>query len=128
MTKKSFSIYRIIIVALLSIIISLSVVYGNWYVPIISLLAAWISIYFLRNKIKEVVADERDYRVAGKASGLAIKIYTLISVILGMVLYIAERENAVLFAMGSAFLYSACFLMLLYAILFKIYEKKDENA
>lgn len=128
MTKKAFSIYRIIIVSLLSIIISASIAYGNWYVPIISFLAAWASLYFLRNKIKEVVADERDYRIAGKAAGLTIKIYTLISIVLGLILYITERENAVLFMLASAFLYSACFLTLLYAILFKIYEKKDENA
>jgi len=128
MTKNKFSIYRIIIVSVLAVLISLSVSYGNWYLPIISLIAAWVSLFILRNKIKEIIADERDYRVAGKASGLAIRIYVLVSLILGLILYVAEKENEVLFALGNAFLYSACFLIFLYAILFKIYEKKDENA
>jgi uncharacterized membrane protein len=128
MTKRMFSIYRIIIVSIVAIAVSFSITYGNWYLPVICLVAAWISLYVLRSKIKEVIADERDYKVAGRASGLTIRIYVLLSLILGLILYTAEREKGALFALGSTLLYSACFLMLLYAILFKILEKKDENA
>lgn len=127
MTKKMFSVYKIIAVIIVAVVVSVSVNYGNWYLPVIFLISAWVFLYVLKGKVKEVVADERDYRTAGRASALAMRIYVSLSVVAGLVLYIAEKENEVLFAVGSVFLYSACFLMLLYAVLFKIYEKKDER-
>jgi uncharacterized membrane protein len=128
MTKKSFSIYRIVAVSIVTIIVSISVNYGNWYLPVISVMASWLLLYKLRRKIKEVIADERDYIVAGKASGLAMNVYLLVSVIIGIILYSIGRENVALFNIATTLLYSACFLMVLYAVLFKIYERKDDNA
>jgi len=128
MTKKAFSIYRIIAVIIVTIIVSISINYGNWYLPVISIMASWLFLYTLRRKVKEVIADERDYIIAGKASGLAMKIYISFSVIIGMILYSTGKENEILFNIATTLLYSACFLMIFYAVLFKIYEKKDKNA
>ena len=128
MTKKTFSIYRIIAVIIVTIIVSIFINYGNWYLPVISIMASWLFLYTLRRKVKEVIADERDYIIAGKASGLAMKIYISFSVIIGMILYSTGKENEILFNIATTLLYSACFLMIFYAVLFKIYERKDENA
>jgi len=128
MTKKAFSIYRIIAVIIVTIIVSISINYGNWYLPVISIMASWLFLYTLRRKVKEVIADERDYIIAGKASGLAMKIYISFSVIIGMILYSTGKENEILFNIATTLLYSACFLMIFYAVLFKIYERKDKNA
>jgi len=128
MTKKAFSIYRIIAVIIVTIIVSISINYGNWYLPVISIMASWLFLYTLRRKVKEVIADERDYIIAGKASGLTMKIYISSSVIIGMILYSTGKENEILFNIATTLLYSACFLMIFYAVLFKIYERKDKNA
>jgi len=128
MTKKAFSIYRIIAVIIVTIIVSISINYGNWYLPVISIMASWLFLYTLRRKVKEVIADERDYIIAGKASGLAMKIYISFSVIIGMILYSTGKENEILFNIATTLLYSACFLMIFYAVLFKIYERKNENS
>ena len=125
MTKKSFSIYRVVIAMILSVLVSLSVSYGNWYLPVIAFVAAWIVLHLLKNKITEVIADERDYMVAGKAYAMAMKIYVFLSVIVGLVLYAAGKENIIFFTIGNVLIYSACFLMVLYAVLFKIYERKE---
>lgn len=126
MTQKTFSIYKIIAVIFVAITTSISFNYGNFYLPVAALIVAWVSLYVLRNKVKEVMADERDYKIAGRASGLSIKVYTMLAVIIGLVLQIAEKNDSVLFAVGSSLLYSACFLVLFYAISFKIYARKDE--
>jgi len=128
MTKKALSIYRIIAVIIVTIIVSISINYGNWYLPVISIMASWLFLYTLRRKVKEVIADERDYIIAGKASGLTMKIYISSSVIIGMILYSTGKENEILFNIATTLLYSACFLMIFYAVLFKIYERKDKNA
>ncbi len=127
MTKKLFLVYKLVAVTVVAIVVSVSVNYGNWYLPVIFLITAWISLYALRNRVKEVITDERDYKIAGKASMWAMTIYVSFSVIAGLILYIAEKENEVLFAIGSTLLYSVCFLMLLYSVLFKIYERRNER-
>jgi uncharacterized membrane protein len=127
MTKRAFSIYRIIAVAIVSVIVSVSINLGNWYLPVISIIASWLFLYAIRRKVDEVLADERDYMIAGKASSHAIRIYALASVIIGMILYSIGSREGILFSMATTLLYSACFLMLLYAVLFKIYERKDNH-
>jgi uncharacterized membrane protein len=127
MTKKTFLIYKIIAVIAVGVITSISVSHGNWYLPIASLVTAWVLLYVLGGRVKEVMADERDYRIAGKASGWAMRVYSMLSVVIGLILYIAGRGNEVLFTVGSVLLYSAGFLMILYSVLFKIYERKNDH-
>lgn len=127
MTRKTFTIYKIIAVIVVAIAASISVKNGNWYLPIALLVSAWIFLFALKSRVKEVLADERDYRLAGKASLYTMTAYNVIAVIAGLILYVSEKDNTVLFSIGSILIYSACFLMSLYAILFKIYERKDER-
>jgi len=127
MSKKLFLIYKLGAVIVVAVAVSASLNYGNWYLPVIFLIAAWGSLYLLSGRVKEVMADERDYKIAGRAAGWAIKVYTMLSAIVGLIFYIAERENKILFTAGSVLLYSACFLMLLYAVLFKIYARRNQN-
>lgn len=125
MSKKTFTIYKIITVIVVSFVTSVSVNSGNWYLPIAFFVTAWVFLFVLRKKVKEVITDERDYRLAGKASMHAMTTYNVLAVISGLILYISEKDNAVLFSVGSTLLYSACALMIIYSILFKIYERKD---
>ncbi|MCL5010993.1 MAG: DUF2178 domain-containing protein [Patescibacteria group bacterium] len=127
MAKKTFSIYKIIVVIFVAVIVSVSFNYGNWHLPIAALIAVWVSLFILRSRVKEVIADERDYKIAGKASILAMRAYAMFAVIVGLALQIAGKNNSVLSAIGSALLYSAAFLMLFYAISFRIYARKDRQ-
>ncbi|MBN2198201.1 DUF2178 domain-containing protein [Candidatus Wolfebacteria bacterium] len=130
MTKKSFSIYRLVAVIIVAIVIGVSINYGNWYLPLIIIVASWVFLYILRQNVKEIMADERDYMIAGKASLWAMRIYLGVSVIIGLILYVAgiDEKEGILFGIATALLYSASFLMVVYAVLFKIYEKKNENS
>lgn len=126
MTKKTFLIYKLAAVIILAVLIGISVNFSNWYLPVAFIVTAWVLLYVLRGRVKEVVADERDYKVAGKASRFAMTIYSLLATVIGLALYIGGKDNLVLFVVGSVLLYSAGFLMLLNSILFKIYQRKDE--
>jgi len=127
MTKKRFLVYKIIVAMFLGVVIGMSVNYGNWYLPAISMLAAFAFLYMLKKRVKEVLEDERDYKIGGKAAIWAISAYTMISSISGIVLYVAGKDNPTVFAAGNVLLYSACFLMYLYVILFKVWSRKDER-
>lgn len=127
MTKKTYLIYRILTVLVVSIITSISVNTGNWYLLVVILITAWIFLSALKRKVKDVLVDERDYQIAGKASLHAMTIFNMIAVTAGLILYISGKDDPVLFSIGNVLVYSACFLMFLYAVLFKIYVRKDER-
>lgn len=130
MTKKSFSIYRLIAVIIVAIVVGISINYGNWYLPLAAIVASWVFLYALRRNVKEIMPDERDYMTAGKASLWSMRIYLGVSVIVGLVLYTMgmDEKEGILFSSATTLLYSASFLMLVYAVLFKIYERKNENS
>lgn len=109
----------------LGITISISINYKNWYLAVLCILAALVLLIALKKRVKEVLYDERDYIIAGKAARLTISIYAMICAVLGIILYIIAKENLVLFGVSNTLLYSACFLIFLNSILFKIYEKKN---
>jgi uncharacterized membrane protein len=127
MTKKAFTIYKIITVIVVGFVTSVSINNGNWYLPVAFLVTAWVSLFVLKNRVNEVMVDERDYKLAGKASMHAMTTYEVLAVIFGLILYISQKDNMILFSIGSTLLYSACILMIIYSILFKIYERKDER-
>jgi len=130
MTKKSFSIYRLIAVIIVAIVVSISINYGNWYLSLAAIVASWIFLYALRRNVKEIMADERDYITAGKASLWTMRVYLGISVVVGLILYTVggDDKGGILFGTATTLLYSDSFLMLVYAVLFKINERKDENS
>ncbi|MDD5356349.1 MAG: DUF2178 domain-containing protein, partial [Candidatus Omnitrophica bacterium] len=101
MTQKTFLVFKIITAMALGIIVSLSITHDNWYLPVISVIAAFALLYSLKNKVKEVMADERDYKIGGKASRSAMTIYVMLSVVFGIILYITGKENEALFAAGN---------------------------
>jgi uncharacterized membrane protein len=127
MNKKTFFTIKIATASFLAAIVAVSVNYGNWYLPVLAIIAAFVLLYFTKTKVKGVVADERDYKIAGQASYLAMTSYTIVATITGLIVYISGRENPVIFAVGNVLLYSVLFLMLTYAILFKIYAKRSHN-
>lgn len=124
MTKKTFTIYKIIAVIVAAIATSISVKNGNWYLPLTFLVTGWVFLFALKSRVKEVITDERDYQLAGKASIYTMTTYNVIALIVGLILYVSEKDNVVLFSVGNTLIYSACFLMFLYAILLKINGRK----
>ena len=124
MTKKTYQIYRLLLLAFVSASISVSLSLHNWYLSVAIIIAAWKLMYILRHRVSGVLADERDYQLAGRAATLAISIYSGVCAIIGMVLYVAYSDNLLLFSIANFLFYSICFLIILYSILFRIYARK----
>ncbi len=127
MTKKTFLVFRIITTIILGMVVGVSVTYDNWYLPVVVMLFAFAFLYTLKKRVREVIADERDYKVAGRASYLAMTVYTIASAVLGIILFIIGKESTAISAVANTLVFSACFFMLLYSFLFKVYIRKDEH-
>lgn len=123
MTLKQFKTLKIIMVIILAIIVGQSVVYHNYFIPIIAMVLAILVLFYFRGRVKEIIADERDYEVGGKAARLAIQIFSWLAVV-GMLAFLAYSDSNPSFgAIAFTLAYSVCFLMILYAFLFRYYNK-----
>lgn len=128
MTKKQYMICRLAIIVLLSFLISLSISLNNYYLPLVFTATAAAGLHYCRKQLKtgEIIADERDYQVAGKAARYAISIYSLLGVIGVFVLMAISHKNGMLYILSQYLAFSICFLMLLNAFLFKYLNKKGK--
>lgn len=123
MTSKQFIFVRLLVVMLIASTISSFIIAGNYMVPIIVAITGAITLYAMKKKVKDVIEDERDYEVAGKAARYAITVYTAISSLVIIVLF-SQREGRPEFELvGSVLAYSICALMILYSLIFKYYQK-----
>jgi Predicted membrane protein len=115
MTLKQYKICRIAIVFALSMLISVSITLENYYLPIVFVITAAAAMYYCKKQLntKEVMADERDYQIAGTASRYAISIYGWIATVgIFILMAVSLQETACsisrLSAGRSAFVF--CFL------------------
>ncbi len=126
MTLKQYKFWRLAIIILLSFSISISISLENYYLPLIFMLTALAGIYYCRKQVetKNIIADERDYKIAGNAARYTIFIYAWIGAILTFVLMAISGREGILYILSQYFAFSVCFLMLLNAFLFKHLSKK----
>ncbi|MFA4954440.1 MAG: DUF2178 domain-containing protein [Patescibacteria group bacterium] len=127
MTLKQYTLVRIIAVITVASSISISVARSNFIIPIFITLLAVAGLFFLRGRVKEILADERDYTLGGTAARLAIQIYSWAAIIAMFVLYSQRALNPTYEVIASVLAYSTCVLMLLYSLIFKYYDQAAKN-
>ena len=123
MTLKKYQQIKLIIVVAIAIIFSQSIIFQNYLIPIATLVVSSLVLILLRRQVKEVVADERDYALAGKSANLAIQIYSWIAVIAMFVLYNLKDVNPSYEPIAMTLAFSTCALMFIYSLIFKFQNK-----
>lgn len=128
MSLKQYRVCRLAIIIVLAISISVSIAIKNYYLPIIFMLSAFAAMYYCRKQLKtdKVIADERDYQVAGKAARYAIFIYGWLGAIGTFVLIALSNKGQIYYDLSQYLAFSVCFLLLLNAFLFKYLSKKGK--
>jgi uncharacterized membrane protein len=130
MTLKTYNKIRLGIVIVTAFIFSQSLVLRNFFIPIMVLGLSSLVLFYLRKKVVEVIADERDYQIGGKSALLAIQLTSWIGVITMFILYALSNTNPFFQPIAMTLAFSICILMLTYSIIFKYYSKhsfKDEK-
>lgn len=121
---KKFKIYRLIIVIILTAIMSTFVAIGNFIIPLIIFAIAFVVMFLLNKKTKELLTDERIDKIAGRASRITMSIFVIIMAVAGITLVALRNVYPQYALLGNVLLFSECGMMLLYFILFKYYSKK----
>ncbi len=123
MTLKQYQKVKLISVFLLAIFFSQALQYDNYLIPIAAMIVSALIMLYLRRSVKEVVADERDYALGGKAALLSMQIYSWIAVIAMFVFYGFRDLNPSYESIGMTLAFSTTILLLIYSVIFRYFER-----
>jgi uncharacterized membrane protein len=122
MTLKRFQQIKLVFVVIVAVVFSQSIIQRNYILPIVVLIISLLVLMYLRRQVKEIIADERDYEIAGKSASYAIQIYSWGAVIGMFVLYAFRDINPSYEPIATTLAFSTCILMILYSFLFRYYR------
>lgn len=128
MTKKQYLFCRLAVIVLLSFSISTSLSLGNYYLPLVFMLTATAALYYCRKqlKTKDVLVDERDYQLAGRAARYAIFIYGWLGAIGTFILMALSDKRGDLYIVSQYLAFSVCFLMLANVLIFRYLSSRGK--
>jgi uncharacterized membrane protein len=127
MKKKTFEKIRIIIVITLGIMIGVSVSLKISFIPPLAIVIAAFLIHYLFRHVDEIVADERDYKLAGKAARATLIIVSISLAAIGAGLIAYGANNSYVYKLGRIFLYIVSFTLVTNIFTYLIYQKRGDK-
>jgi len=127
MNLKQYKLYRVITIVILGMSISVSITLENYYLPIILVIIGMAAMYYLRKQLRttEVMADERDYKLAGGAARYTISIYGLIGTFgIFILMALSGGKEDFVYVLSQYLAFSICFLFLLNVVVFKYLSRR----
>lgn len=119
MTKKQYLICRLLVSFFTALLVASAVTLGNYIMPLLIIIAGMTILYTCRKKVQDVLADERDYKIAGQASRYVLNAYCLVGAIITIVVFATSRDNSALMLLANFLAYSICLIMIINSFLFK---------
>lgn len=119
MTIKKYTFLKLLIVMLISALTSYSISIQNYFLPIPIILGLAAFLYIIRSKVTDVMADERDYKIAGQAARYTLFVFSLLGVVLMFILLNLGINNNLYQILGNALASTVCLVMLINAGIFK---------
>jgi uncharacterized membrane protein len=125
MSYKTYRMIQALNGVVLGGIIGASVGLGNWIVPLCAVIISVAVMMVLRRRVREIVADERNYTIAEKAARLTMLIGVIGMVVVGAVLLMVGRgDSPGLTQAGFALVYAACALLVINYVAYYYYSKR----
>jgi uncharacterized membrane protein len=119
MEQKTYNIVRIFCAMAVAGVCSIAVTQGNYVLPIIVGATAAFALYAMKKRVNGVLADERDYQIAGTAARWALYIYAVAAAVGSMVLMAARQGRPGFEPAAQILAYSACALLIMQGLFFK---------
>ncbi len=123
MTLKQFRAIQLALVMVLAGLVGWATVRQNYVITIMATAVTVVFLFYLQNKVKEIMADERDYEIGGKAARLAITVFCWIMIVIMFAFLAFRGQNPEFEMIAVALGYSICLLMVLYSFFFRYYDK-----
>lgn len=118
MNYKQYRILGMVVAAVLAVVISQAIVLNSYILALSAVLIGMLVMFFIKKQVKEILADERDYEIAGKSARYAMGIFSVIGAVLTFFFMFQRQVNPSYEIIGSTLAYSVCGLLLTYSIAF----------
>lgn len=125
MTIKQYQSVRIVVVIIIAMTTSIAINLENFLIPIIAIAIGMIVLTVAKQKVKGVLADERDYNLAGTAARYSLMIFSIIMVIGFFGLMVIKDKNPEFANISALLAYLACGLMIINSLAFRFLKIKD---
>jgi len=116
MQTRTYWICSLIVMIIVAVLVFWAVKASNPWLAVLTLLWAFGTLYFCRNRVSEVIEDERNVRINEKAAMKALEVFVIGSVITGVVLYSLSNQESDYTQAGLTLGIAVTVLLLLYAI------------
>lgn len=124
MTIKQYQYVRLAVVIFIAIATSIAINLENFLVPVVAIAIGMLILTIARKKITGILADERDYNIAGTAARYTISVFAFIMV-LGVFGFMALKNKNPEFTNIATFLaYLTCALMIINFLIFHFLKTK----
>ena len=127
MKKQTFIRLKTVVTVALAAGIAMSVVTGNWMLPIVLIIGTFVLLLVMKRTVTEVMEDERDRKVSGQAAIMAMTVFAPAAAVIGVTLIIWGKTSPTLFASGNTLLYATAAFVFLHVLLFKWYARKQDR-
>ena len=125
MSRRWFRLLVAVITLTVVVLIGWSIATENAVVPIPAVIVGLVLLYLLRRQVREVVEDERNYRISEKASRFAIQVFALVAAISGVTLIaVSTNDSALLREVGLTLAFCSCGILILYLISYAYHSRK----
>jgi uncharacterized membrane protein len=125
MERKNFKLYGLVITIVVGFVIGLSVFRGEPIIAIVAVVLGMILLYALKSRVKQIIEDERIYRISEKASRRTIQVVGTTAALLGLsILGLSRSGYLELVEVGYSLACFATILLMVYMIFYGYYAKK----
>ncbi len=100
---------------LLAVAMAQAVVLNNYLLAGVAVLIAVLAVLLMRRHVKEVVADERDYKIAGDAARWSLAIFAVGTWLVSFVFIMLRTSNPTYELVGAVLAYAVLALLLLHS-------------
>lgn len=122
--RKQFRIVSLMITMIMGVVVGFSVSIGNPVLAVGVVLAGMAAMYNLKQRLEDVVEDERIHHVSQRASQVTLQI-VMIGFALGGAALIAMREVYPTYTdLGFFMAYASCGVLVLYSLFYRYYNRK----
>ena len=125
MESRKFKKYGLIIIVVVGFFIGLSASRGEPITAVVAVVVGMILLYVLKSRVKQVLEDERIYRISEKASRRTVQVVGTTTAIIGLSIMGLSRSGYLeLIEVGYSLACFATVLLMVYMIFYGYYAKK----
>ena len=126
MSHKKYRMWQAVIGIIVGGIVGVSIALENWIITIVAIAIGMCMSIILRRYVKGIVADERTYAAANKASRFAVSVVGLGMAIIGGILLAVNYGNlsSPPAQVGFTLLYASCALVVINSLAYTYYNHK----